>query len=397
MSVSVNSRRTRLRSALAAVLTVLVLLPTAALFLRVLDDVSTQRDDTELKQQGVEYLVALAPLISALADSQSQALQGVTAEPASLTSAVARVQEADDKLGEALGTKSRWTGVKEKIGGLPGVSGSSQTIFEAHTEVGDLALELYNEVRENSRLNNDQQNDIWYLQQTIAVDMPETVTAVSRMSDLANMVAGATGRAQKAALQVQLGIQVNAVEEGVATLTDNLQAAAEDTASSTLAGNTVNNLDSFRRGVEAANRGANFGGEPDVSTLVTAQSTLSTALSALATVLLKEMSTLLDERMDELAYRQIEAWVLIGVAVVLILLATFWARGRNAAPAGRSADAGQAGRDVSVHSDGQSGPSGPPPGTYGGASNPYDQVPGYGDASNYGNGSAGRERSGALR
>ncbi|WP_430789083.1 hypothetical protein [Actinoplanes sp. G11-F43] len=378
-------------------LTVLVVLPTAALFLRVLDDVSTQRDDTELKQQGVEYLVALAPLISALADSQSQSLQGVTAEPASLTSAVARVADADGRLGQTLGTETRWTDLRDKIGRLPTVTGNSQTIYQAHVEVGDLALQLYSEVRENSQLNMDTQNDIWYLQESVTVNMPETVTAVSRMSDLANMVAAASGRAAKSALQVQLGIEVAAVQDGVAELTDNLQAAADDTESSTLAGNTVNNLDSFRRGVEAANRGANFGGEPDVSTLVTAQSTLSTALSALATVLLKEMSTLLDERMDELNYRQIEAWALLGVAVVLILLATFWARGSASAPATRSADAGQTSRDVSVHVDGQSGQSGPAAGTYGGAGNPYDQVPGYGDASNYGNGSAGRERSGALR
>ncbi|WP_231953663.1 hypothetical protein [Actinoplanes derwentensis] len=377
-------------------LTVLVVLPTAALFLRVLEDVSTQREDTELKQQGVQYLVALAPLISALADSQSQALQGVKAEPASLTSAVDRVQKADTDLGGALGTTNRWAGVKDKIGKLPGITGNSQQVFEAHVEVGDLALGLYNEVRENSKLNMDQQNDIWFLQETIAVNMPETVTAVSRMSDLANMVAGAA-RAQKPALQVRLGIEVDSVQTGVAKLTDNLQAAAEETDSATLAGNTVNNLDSFRRGVEAANRGANFGGEPDVSTLVTAQSTLSTALSALTTVLLNEMQTLLDERTDGLTYRRAEAWVLFGVTVILILLATFWARS-GAASAGRSSGAGDSGRDISVHHDGQPGQSGPAsPGTYGGSGNPYDQVPGYGDASNYGSGSAGRERSGALR
>ncbi|HWS35703.1 MAG TPA: hypothetical protein VN408_23555, partial [Actinoplanes sp.] len=184
---------------------------------------------------------------------------------------------------------------------------------------------------------------------------------------------------------------VNAVLEGVNTLTDNLQAAAEQTGSPTLAGNTVNNLDSFRRGVEAANRGANFGGEPDVSALVTAQSTLSTALNALTTVLLNEMQGLLEERMDGLNYRRIEAWVLFAVTVILIALATLWARNGSASarPAG-----GETGRDISVHNDGQPGSSAPSaPTTYGGSGNPYDQVP----VPNYGSGSAGRERSGALR
>jgi hypothetical protein len=389
MSVSVNSRRSRLRSSLAVALTVLVVLPTAVLFLRVLNENSTQRDDTALKLKGVEYLAELAPLISALAESQSSALQGVTQEPASLTAAVARVQGVDEKLGGDLDTTSRWSGLKEKIGRLPGASGTAEEVYGVHVEAGDLALELYGEVRENSTLNQDQQSDIWYLQETVAVDMPEAVTHVSRMGDLANMLAAAKNQ-QRAALQVQFGAEIMAVEETVAELTDNLQAAAEDTESSTLASNTVNNLDAFRRGVEAANRGANLGGTPDVSILVTAQSTLTNALKALATVLLKEMSTILDERDDDLAYGRVEAWVMLVVSIVLLIVAAFLTRGR-AVRAGHSAGS-ESGRDVSVRSDGSNGSTAP--GNYGG--NPYEPSPAYGGMPNYGDG-AGRERSGALR
>jgi hypothetical protein len=388
MSVSVNSRRSRLRSALAVVLTVLVVLPTAVLFLRVLNENTTQRDETELKQKGVEYLAELAPLISALAESQSSALQGVTAEPAALTAAVARVQGVDENLGEELDTTSRWSGLKEKIGRLPGISGTAEQVYEAHVEVSDLALELYGEIRENSRLNQDQQSDIWYLQETVTVNMPEAVTHVSRMADLANMVAAAKER-QRGELSVLFGAEIMAVEETVSELTDNLQAAAEDTESSTLASNTVNNLDQFRQGVENANRGAHLGSTPDVSVLVTAQSSLTNALKALSTVLLKEMSTLLDERLDELSYRRAEAWVMLSVSIVLLIGAAFWTRGR-AVRAGH--DSGLTSRDVSVLGD--SSNSAPAPGGYG--NSPYDPAPGYGDNPNYGSG-AGRERSGALR
>ncbi|WP_307798149.1 hypothetical protein [Actinoplanes flavus] len=355
------------------------MLPTAALFLRVLDEVNTQRDETQLKQHGVEYLATLAPLVSALAESQSQALQGVSTEPQSLTAAVARVQEADARLGEELDTASRWAGLKEKIGRLPGIAGSAQTIYDAHVEVGELALELYSEVRENSKLNMDQQSDIWFIQETITVDMPEAVTNVSRMSDSANMLAAASNQRQRAALQVQLGVAVEAVEESVEELTDHLQAAAEDTESSTLAGNLVSNLDSFRRGVEAANRGTNYGGDPNVSTLVTAQSTLATALNALTTVTLKELSTLLEERDDDLQIRQIEAWALLGVSIALLVVATFWTRSRAA----QVRDSLDSSRDFSVRADSDG------PGSS--AVSPYDQAPGYGGSA------TGRERSGALR
>jgi hypothetical protein len=387
MSVSVKSRRSRLSSAIAVALTVLVVLPTAVLFLRVLNENTTQRDETELKQKGIEYLAELAPLISALAESQSSALQGVTAEPASLTAAVARVQGVDEGLGDELDTSNRWAGLKEKIGRLPGVTGTSEQVYEAHVEAGDLALELYSAVRENSRLNQDRQSDIWFLQETVAVNMPEAVTHVSRMADLANMVAAAKER-ERAELAVLFGAEILSVEESVDDLTDNLQAAAEDTESSTLASNTVNNLDQFRQGVENANRGAHLGDTPDVSVLVTAQSSLTNALKALSTVLLKEMSTLLDERIDELNYRRAEAWVMLSVSIVLLIGAAFWTRGR-AVRAG--SDSGLSGRDVSVHND---TPNHGPSAAYG--SNPYDQVPAYGDNPNYGSG-AGRERSGALR
>ncbi|MEU4562553.1 hypothetical protein AB0F72_29595 [Actinoplanes sp. NPDC023936] len=386
MSVSVNSRRARLRSALAVVLTVLVLLPAAALFLRVLDDNTEQRDRLMLENQGVEYLMALSPLVSALAESQSSALQGVSAEPASLTAAVARVQDADARLGEALDTSERWAGLKEKIGRLPNATGDAASIYEAHVEVSDLTLALYSAVRENSTLNRDEESDVWFLQQAAAVDMPEAVTAVSRMGDTANLVAAAKAK-QRAPLNIRFGYEVLAVQDAGDELTDNLQAAVEDTESATLAGNLVSNLNSFKRGIEDANRGANFGGTPNVSAMVTAQSTLQTALNALSGVVLKEMKTLLDDRIDALNYRRAEAWGLLAVAVALIVVATFWTRARARQVTDSIDDAPS--RDVSVQGDAGANPySGP---------NPYDQAPNYGEIPNYGDNATRRERSGALR
>ncbi|MEV6341837.1 hypothetical protein [Actinoplanes sp. NPDC051851] len=370
-------------------LTVLVLLPTAALFLRVLEENSNQRDDIKLEQQGVEYLTALSPLISALAESQSSALQGVAAEPASLTAAVSRVQGVDERLGDTLGTKQRWSDLAAKIAKLPKVTGDSNTIFTEHVEVADLTLALYEAVRQSSGLNRDPDADIWFLQQTAAVEMPETVTMVSQMGDLANMLAAAK-KSQQAALRIKFGTAVQLVTESVNELTDNLQEAVDDTSSSTLSGNLVSNLDSFRRGVEAANRGANPGGNPDVSTLVTAQSTLQTALNALSGVTLKEISGLLDDRSDTLTYRQFEAYALFGVAVILVFLATVWSRGRGRQTGGPGATSNDPSREVSVQADRAAAqPSGG--GTYGQPSSAYGDIPNYGDGAN------GRERSGALR
>jgi hypothetical protein len=305
-----------------------------------------------------------------------------------VTASVARVQGVDERFGDQLGTKTRWADLKDKIAKLPKATGTDDQVFTAHVEVADLTIELFDVVRENSTLNRDPDSDIWFLQEVVADQMPVAVTAVSRMSDLANRAAATSGKV-RAALIVQFGYQALKVQELVGGLTDSLQEAVDDTNSDTLSGNLVSNLDSFRRGIEAANRGANLGGNPNVSTLVTAQSTLQTALSALSGVILKEVASLLDDRSDSLTYKRVEAFLLFGIAVVLIVLATLWTRGRSRQTQnGLTEQAGDNSRDLSV----QVG-NGPGGNSYGGG-NSYDSVPGYGEVPNYG---GGRERSGALR
>jgi hypothetical protein len=387
MAVSVDNRPTRTRSALAALLTVLILVPAGYLFYRTWQANGEARDNTKLEQQGVEYLTNLSPLISSLAESESSALQGIAAAPASVTAAVARVAAVDQRLGDALQTRERWSGLRDKIGRLPGVAGDPQAVFQAHVEVTDLALGLYNSVRNNSTLVRDPDNDLSHLQQAVAVDLPNTVVQVNRMGDLSLMLANVRGSstqraAQQAALGPQFGAAVQTVNSAVASLTDNLQAAVDDTNSTTLSGNLVTSLDSFRRGVENLTRGANPGGAPVAATMATAQTQLQTSLTGLAGVTLREMGKLLDDRLDTLNTQRIEAMA-AGVLIVLLILAAFilrlTGRRRNVSAPGR----GKARGGMSV--------------TQGGTD------PGYGSLidsppSSYGEvNPTRRERSGALR
>ena len=388
MAVSVGNRPSRVRSALAAVLTVLVLVPTGFLFMRLWQDIEAQRDSTKLEQQGVEYLTSLAPLVSALAEAQSTALQGVSAAPNSLTAAVAGVASTDQRLGDTLGTHERWTGLREKIGKLPGVKGDSAQIFQAHVEVTDLVLALYRSVIDKSQLGRDRDNDISHLQAALGVDLPGTVVQVSRMGDLSLMVADIKGNAQEraqaeATIIPQFGAAVQTVNADVANLTDNLQGAVDDTRSGTLSGNLVATVDSFRRGVESFVRGASPGGTaaPNPAAMATAQSQLQTSLGGLAGVLVREMNGLLEDRLDRLDARRIETLVAFGLAVLLALAAIIaqltGRRGRPVLPTDADLD-----RDMSVPHGG--------PGLAG--NRQYDHPP-YGDDVY----PTRRERSGALR
>jgi hypothetical protein len=377
-----NSRRTRLRSALAVILTVLVLVPTAVLFGRVWQQNSDQRAQTDLEKKGVEYITALAPLVSALVESQSSALQGVTSPPESLATAVSRVSAVDASLGDDLKTKERWADLQDKIAKLPKTAGGQSALLQAHIEVTDLTLALYGAVRRNSELNRDPDSDMSNLQQAAAIDMPTTVVLVSRMADYAQALQSATG-ADKATLGVQFGQEVLAVQDSVNALTESLQAAVDNTSSPTLSGSLVTTLDSFRRGVESMTRGANPGGAPNVATMTTAQTALQTALNALAGVTLKEMAGLLDDRSDSLSYRRVEALAAGLLAVLLVIAALVLPvilRRREDTAETAAPGVGESTRDI---------PVGRPAAPYGGQ---YDLAPAYGD-----NDPTRRERSGALR
>ena len=376
-----NSRRTRLGSALAVILTVLVLVPTAVLFGRVWTDTSDKRSSTELELKGVEYLSALTPLVSALAESQSTGIQGVSEPPESLAAAVTRVSAADAKLGDDLSTKPRWADLKDKISKLPKVTGAVN-ILNAHVEASDLTLALYAAVRRNAQLNRDPDGDISNLQQAVAVDMPTTVTRVNRMGDYANLLQGLPA-ANRPQVQAQFAHEVLTVQDTVKQLTENLQAAVDNTKSPTLSGSLVTTLDSFRRGVESMTRGANPGGTPNVATMSTAQTALQTALNALAGVTLKEMAKLLEDRSSSLSYRRTEALAMGLLAIALVLAALIWptiGRRRDFAPA--APPIGESTRDIP-----SSRP--PAPAAYGGQ---YDIAPAYGDID-----PTRRERSGAVR
>jgi hypothetical protein len=384
MAVSVDNRPTRLRSSLAAILAVLVLVPAGYLFFRVWQNNADQRDDTKLEQQGVDYLTNLSPLIGALAEAQSSALQGVSTAPASLNTAVTSVASADQRLGSALRTTERWTNLRSKIGQLP-LAGDPTTVYQAHVEVSDLALALFNAVRNNSGLIRDPDNDVSNLQQAVAVDLPNTVVQVSRMGDLSLLVANISGSStqkaqQQAVLGPQLGAAVQFVNSSVNALTDDLQAAVDKTNSDTLSGNLVGTLDSFRRGVEALTRGANPGGSPNAATMATAQTQLQASLGGLSGVVLRETDGLLQDRLDNLDTQRIEA-LIAGVLVLLLIIGALVARRGGQRRRVLPSSVGENTRDMSVRQSGSQP----------GYANLIDQPP-YGEAD-----PTRRERSGALR
>lgn len=328
MAVTDGNRPSRSLSAIAIVLAVLILVPSGILFVRVWQQNADQREATALETDGVEYLAGLSPLISALAEAQSSALQGFTQAPAALTEAVTRLGGIDQRTGERLGVHDRWTNLRDTIGRLPTVKGDQTQIFQAHVEVTALSLALARAVADRTALSSDPDNDVAHLQKAIAIDLPQTVVQASRMGDLSALVAAikgdATERAQaQAILLPQFGAAVAEVNANVSELTDDLQAAVDDTDSVTLSTSLVSTVDGFRRGVEGFIRGASpnatiaGNGTPNLAGMATAQSQLHNAVFGLVNVVVREMQGMLAARTDRLDNRRLETII---VAAALFLL-----------------------------------------------------------------------------
>lgn len=339
MSVSVDNRRIRLRATTAAALTVLLLVPFGLVFARYWDTMTERREQTTTAAHGVEYLTRLIPLLTTLTELQGSALQGSKATPPGLPDAVNGVTEVDQRLGAALGTRERWNDLRAKIDALPKATGGPTGVLDAHIVVGDLLLDLFDAVRDKSRLQRDPDNDVSHLQQAIAAELPSAVTQATRMADLSVLLADAAAP-QRLVLAPELGASVGFVDESVDGLTESLEASVTDTTSGTLSGNLIGPLDAFRQAIETIKRDANPTGTPNKAALIVSRTQLRQSVGTISGTVLKEMQGLLQRRLDDIDADRREA-VLTAVAaglIALLALATAVGPGlrrrRGHAPAG---------------------------------------------------------------
>ncbi|HET9518077.1 MAG TPA: hypothetical protein VFO77_10155 [Actinoplanes sp.] len=343
MSVSVQNRRIRLRSAVAAGLTALLLVPTIVLFIQVCESIADERTSTSRERSAVQYLTGLDPLLTALVDAQATAVRqppaGVpAAQPAStgptaLGAAVAGVADIDAAVGADLGTTSRWAGLRSRIERLPtAASGNPAAAYQAYVEAGDLLLALYAAVADHSGLSRDPARDVAYLQRAAAVGLPETVLHAARLADLSRLTAQPGADAKQ--LQPQLpGLRLT-VETSLDELTGDLQAAGADTDSRTLSGGLLATVDDMRRSIETLLR-VSGKTDPDPVPQAAARGSAERARTELGDTVRTEIDGLLRSRLSALDNRAVRAQVTLGAAVLVALLALLTildGRGRPDAP-----------------------------------------------------------------
>lgn len=307
-----------------------VLVAASVLFVQAWNSLDERRTSSERERQGIEYLRSLHPVATALMDMQVATVAGQTPSRDALNQAVEAATSIDARLGDALRTRERWTGVRAKLEALPeqGLARPARDIYNAYSETAALLLALYNKVRESSGLIRDPDADAYHLQDSTGEELPEALVAAGRLASLARL---ATTRSpdDQVRTAVELSAARSAVQEPAEDLVEGLQAAVDGTRSRQLSGSLLQHLDAYQQAVEALLAASATTGPtgPDPAQVEAARKAMQEATNALADVSLTELDALVATRLDGLVGQRrltaatAAAGLLLGLALLYLLLA----------------------------------------------------------------------------
>jgi hypothetical protein len=302
----------------ASLLGLAVLIPAAMLFGQAWQGQAERISFAERERHGIEYLTTLGQVATALTDAQSAAVAGRAVDRNALTRAVDATSSVDDRLGDELRTRERWSGLRVKIEALPAAaSGDPAARYAAYGEATDLLLALYSKVRENSQLIRDPEGDTYFLQDGAAEELPEAVIAAGQFTDLVVIAAGRPA-AERSAAVGELTVARQNVLDPAGDLADDLQSAVDSTQSRTMGGNLLSRLDRFRRGMDTLAASASTPEETDANRLAATRTEVQAAASDLSAAILAELDVLIEERVDGLWTQR---WLSVGTMTLAVLLA----------------------------------------------------------------------------
>ncbi len=308
---------------LRSLFAILVLVPVGALFLQSWESTRDDLSITSAERSGVTYLRGLNQLTMALTEAQSAAVAGQSPSADALDRAVSEVANADERHGEELRTRERWSGLRARIEALPGQPHADRrATYNAYVEVTDLLHDLYGKIRESSGLIRDPGTDSYFLQDGAAEKLPEVVVAAGRLTDLV-VLAPSRPDGERMQTVVEMVTARNAVADATHDLTADLRAAVDGTQSRTLTQGLLGLLDAFQRGVEQLPVGPallnvdQLAGQAEAVT--SAANNVREAATNLADAILVGLDALMADRADGVRRSQYLAIGATGLAILLAL------------------------------------------------------------------------------
>jgi hypothetical protein len=242
----VTARR-RLRRWVVPVLLAAVLVPYAITGLTFW---SRTGDDATFAQRERDGIVAIRPLtqlMAATADAQTAVVAGSTPDVAILQARIKAVDAADQRVGGALASSTRWADVRSRLGALIASSPTGTAGYVAFSQLVDLQAALVSAVADSSNLILDPHLDSYYLMDTTVVRIPDLIVNAGRAADLTllseqHKLLGRNDTLDAAVATVE-------VQESSAAIDAGLRKAFLATTSTTLGPALLSRLDQLRESI----------------------------------------------------------------------------------------------------------------------------------------------------
>ncbi|GAA4681914.1 hypothetical protein Prum_053090 [Phytohabitans rumicis] len=294
-----------------------LLIPIGVLFAQAWQGQSSRMSFAASERHGIEYLTTLSQVTTALTDAQSAAVAGRAVDRTALARAVDTASAVDNRLGDELRTRERWSGLRVKIEALPTATTTDpETVYSAYSEATDLLLALYAKVRENSQLLQDPEGDTYFLQDGASEELPEAVVAAGRFVDIVVIQTKDQHQDHREEAAASIAAARQGLLDPASDLADGLQNAVDSTQSRTMGGNLLSRLDRFRRSMDTLAASVSDQTLPSADKLAAPRTEVQTAASDLSTTILAELDVLIEQRQDGV---WTERLISIGTLVIAVL------------------------------------------------------------------------------
>jgi hypothetical protein len=218
------------RVALAITIAAGLLGPLAVVFTQFWVDGRDELAAAEQERRGVAYLRPLTVLLGELMEAESAAVRQADAETGELRAAIAAVDTADGRHGQALETTERWRTLRQQVAALadhpPTKPAAALTDY---TAAGDLTVDLVVKVGDTSGLVLEPQRDTYYLMDAVVRRLPEVVAGAAHLADLGHATGPAPTRDEQARLVVTRDRVVAASKAIETDLRRSLESTGRDT------------------------------------------------------------------------------------------------------------------------------------------------------------------------
>lgn len=308
---------------LRALLAVAVLLPVSALFGEVWSIKSTAASTVAGERQGIEYLSAIAPVMTTLTAAESVAVNGDTVDFAPIDRAMLGLQAMDTSNTVSPGAHSRFAGLSLKVQQLHTLRVTQASdAYSAYSEVTGLVLALAEEVRLESGLIRDQEADAYFLEDGAASQLPTAVVSAGQYGDLVAIAIAQTPADRQVTIGKIAAARASLLGSADA-LGDDVRLAVNATASQTLSSDLLAKLDKFRLAIDSLVPPASMPNQlpstNDRSLALADKAKVQTAATDLSNAMLTATDHLLQSRADGITHDKELAIValLFGILVAL--------------------------------------------------------------------------------